>query len=432
MLELPERLGSRRMELTLDDVVALALEGSPQTRATWASARAGAAAYGAARGAWFPTITGDATATRLKTSATQGRAAVQQTVYEPSVDFTWLLLDLGGRAGAVSSTRAALISANWTHNATVQQVVAQTAAAYFDYAAAKALRSAQQITVQEAELNQAAAEERRRVGVATIADVLQARTAVAQARLDLEAVEGSLLTTRGTLAASTGYPATLDYDIDTTAVEAPVAMVAEQVDTLIAVALRERPDLAAARADYDAARARIQVSRAQRLPSLTAGGSTGLTFRPGQSSGSETYTLSLGLHIPLFNGFAWEYSRQQAAAEAEVARARADGLAQQVVLQVFSAYYVVRTATRRVGTADKLLASATESAAAARGRYEGGVGSLIELLSAENALASARAQRIQARLGWQAALVQLARNAGLLDLHGQSPFRLAPTSDSLP
>ena len=55
---------------------------------------------------------------------------------------------------------------------------------------------------------------------------------------------------------------------------------------------------------------------------------------------------------------------------------------------------------------------------------EGGVGSLLELLSAEDALASARAQRIQARLGWQAALVQLARDAGLLDLQGRSPLRL--------
>jgi outer membrane protein TolC len=106
-----------------------------------------------------------------------------------------------------------------------------------------------------------------------------------------------------------------------------------------------------------------------------------------------------------------------------------------VVFQVFQSYYALRTATARVSTADDLLASATESADAARGRYQGGVGTLLELLSAENALASARAQRIQARLGWQAALVQLARDAGILDLQGKSPLRLTPvsaTKDSLP
>jgi outer membrane protein TolC len=415
--------------------VGLALEGSPDARASWATAKARAAAYGAARGAWFPDVEGEVTATRIKTAATQGRSAVQQTIYEPSASFTWLLLDLGGRTGTIASARNALISANWTHNATIQNVVARAAGAYFDYAAAKALLTAQETSLREAELNLASAEERRRVGVATIADVLQARTAAAQARLDFQAIEGDLATTRGALAAASGYPATLEYDIDTTAVAAPVAMLAEQVDTLVGRALIERPDLAAAWADYEQARAQVQVARAQRLPSITASGSASLVYQPGATKGSDAYTISVGLRIPLFNGFTWEYNRVAAAAEADATLARAQGLAQQVILQVFSSYYALRTATVRVGTADELLASATESAAAARGRYQGGVGTLLELLSAENALASARAQRIQARLGWQASLVQLARDAGLLDLQGKSPLRLTPVPvphDSLP
>lgn len=423
------------MALSLEDVVALALEGSPDARASWAAARASAAGLGAARGAWFPTITGDASATRIKTAATQGRTAVQQTVYEPSVSFTWLLLDLGGRTGEIGVARNALISANWTHNATLQTIVARAAAAYFDFAAAKALLAAQQTTVREAELTLAAAEERRRTGVATIADVLQARTAFAQARLDLQSLEGGLMTTRGALAAATGYPATLEYDIDTLEIAAPVSAVSEQVDTLIAAALRDRPDLAAIRADYDVARARIGVARAQRLPSLTAAGSTGINYRSDQSGGRSSYNLTLGLSIPLFNGFIWEYNQQEAERNADAALARAQGLAQQVIFQVFQSYYSLQTQTARVSTVDELLASATESAAAARGRYRAGVGSLLELLSAESSLASARAQRIQARLGWQAALVQLAKDAGLLDLQARSSIQMAPVgapTDSLP
>jgi outer membrane protein TolC len=430
---LPPELAARRTTLALEDVVALALAGSPDTRASWATARATAAAYGAARGTWSPEVTGDATATRIKTAATQGRSAVQQTVYEPSVSFTWLLLDVGGGVAGISAARNALISANWTHNATLQGVVARTAAAYFDYAAAKALLTAQESTVREAELNLSAAEERRKVGVATVADVLQARTAAGQARLDLQALEGNLLTTRGALAAATGYPATLEYDIDTAAVAAPVRAVAEQVDTLIATALRERPDLAALRADYDEARARVGVARAQRLPALTAGGSAGVSYQPSHGGGRSSYSITLGVNIPIFNGFIWEYNQQQAQREAEAALARAQGLEQQVIFQVFQSYYTLRTATARTVTADELLASAGESAAAARGRYQAGVGTLLELLTAENALASARAQRIQARLGWQAALVQLAKDAGLLDLQGRSGLRLVPAStDSLP
>jgi outer membrane protein TolC len=210
-----------------------------------------------------------------------------------------------------------------------------------------------------------------------------------------------------------------------------VAVLSEEIDSLIARALRERPDLAAMRAEYDAARGRIRAVRGERLPSLTAGGSAGLNYRSGQSGGSSAYVLTIGLRIPLFNGFIWEYNQQQAEAQAEAALARAVGFRQQVIYEVFQSYYTLQTAAVRVGTADDLLASASESAAAARGRYEGGVGSLLELLSAEEALASARAQRIQARLGWQAALVRLARDAGLLDLQGRSPLRLI-ASPALP
>ena len=434
--ELPAGIAARRTALTLEDVVSLALEGSPDARAAWATARAQAAAYGAARGTWFPTIQGSATATRLKTAAILGRNAVTQTVYQPSASFTYLLLDLGGRSGAVRAAREGLVAANWTHNSTLQNVVATAAAAYFDYTAAKALLAAQQSTVAQAEANLASAEERRRVGVATIADVLQARTALAQARLDLQTVQGNLLTTRGALAVATGFPATLEYDVDTMVVQRDVRVLSDSVDELITQAVAERPDLAAAQAAYQQARSRVQLARAQRLPSITANGSTGYTKVGGQpGSWADSYTFTLGIQIPLFNGFTWEYNQQQAEAEAEAARARAEGLSQQVVFQVFRSYYALRTAAARVGSAEELLASARESAESARARYQAGVGSLLELLTAESALAGARAQRIQARLGWQAALVQLARDAGVLDLQGQSPLRLAPagaSNDSLP
>jgi outer membrane protein TolC len=434
--DLPPGIAERRTALTLEDVIALALEGSPLARESWANARSQAAAYGAARGTWFPTIQGTGTVTRLKTAAILGRNAVTQTVYQPSASFTYLLLDLGGRSGQVRAAREALVAANWTHNSTLQNVVATTAAAFFDYTAAKGLLAAQRSVVAQADTNLAAAEERRKVGVATIADVLQARTALAQARLDLQTVEGNLLTTRGALAVATGFPANLEYDVDTTIVERDLSVVTDSVDAIIAQAVRERPDLAAAQAEYEQARARISVTRSQRLPSITSSGNFGYTKVAGQpGSWADSYTLTLGLQIPLFNGFTWEYNQQAAQADADAARARAEGLRQQVVFEVFRSYYALRTSIARVTSADELLRSAEQSAEAARGRYQGGVGSLIELLSAETALANARAQRIQARLGWQAALVQLSRDAGLLDLQGQSPLHLAPSStpnDSLP
>src|SRR2546427_10889167 len=86
------------------------------------------------------------------------------------------------------SAREALLAADWTHNAVIQNVVLGVTSAYFDYMATKALLAAQQTTLKEAQANLQAAEERHRVGLATIADVLQAKTARSRAQLDRKSV----------------------------------------------------------------------------------------------------------------------------------------------------------------------------------------------------------------------------------------------------
>ena len=97
----PPDLEQRIKRLTLAEVVDLGLRNNPLTRVSWANARAAAGAYGSERGAYFPTIDGDVTGTRLKTVASQGRSAVSQSVLSPSLSLTYLLFDFGGRSGKV-------------------------------------------------------------------------------------------------------------------------------------------------------------------------------------------------------------------------------------------------------------------------------------------------------------------------------------------
>jgi outer membrane protein len=360
--------------------------------------------------------------------ASQGRSAVTQSVLSPSLSLNYLLFDFGGRSGNVGAGRNALLAANYTHNATLQGVVLQIETAYFQYIANQALLGAQRTTLAEARANLAAAEERHRVGVATIADVLQARTAASQAELAAQATEGDLQTSRGALALSLGLPANLPYDVDSAAGEAPVSELSDSVETLIAGAIRARPDLAAARAEYEASRSQVSAARANRLPSLILNGNGGRTYTSTLPQGGDNYTISLGLRIPLFAGFSRIYDERQAAAQADAAAARADLLGQQVVFQVFSSYYALQTATRRVRTSEDLLASARQSNEVALARYKAGVGSVLDLLSAQSALADARAQQVLARLEWNTSLAQLAHDAGVLDTRGGSPLRLSPDS----
>ena len=428
----PPDIADRVQRLTLAEIVDLGLRNNPTTRLAWANAQTAASVYGSERGAWFPTIDGDVSAARLKTAASQGRSAVEQSVLDPSVTLNYLLFDFGGRTGRIAGARQRLLAASFTHNAAIQDVVLQVQVAYFQYLANRALLSAQGTTLEEAQTNLTAAEERRRVGLATIADVLQARTAASQARLDLQTTEGNVQTTRGALALALGLPANLPYDVDSTAAAAPVAPLADSVNAIIATALQGRPDLAAIQAEVEAARAGIGETRAALFPSLGFSATGGRTYATTIPDGANSYTLSLGLTIPLFNGFSRQYDVRAAEFEAEAARARSLSLRQEVVFQVFSAYYALQTATRRVGTAGDLLASAEQSNEVALGRYKAGVGSVLDLLAAQTALADARAQQVEARLAWSVSLAQLAHDADILDPRGGSLLRLTQDTTSTP
>ncbi|HKJ93381.1 MAG TPA: TolC family protein, partial [Longimicrobiales bacterium] len=143
-----------------------------------------------------------------------------------------------------------------------------------------------------------------------------------------------------------------------------------------------------------------------------------------------SYGLSLSLSLPIFSGFSQQFAVQGAEAQADAAQARADGLKQQVIQQVFTSYYALQTATQQARTAEDLLASATESEQVARGRYREGVGTIIDLLTAQRALADARAQQAQARWTWLNALAKLAHDAGVLSPQGAATIPLAP--DTVP
>jgi outer membrane protein TolC len=427
-LAVPPDLVQRIQQLGLADVVDLALRNNPATRASWAQARASADVLGSARGQYYPTINGSATLSRTRSPATLARPAGTRTEYGPSVALNYLLLDFGGRSGSVERARQNLFAASLSHNATLQNTVLQAEAAYFTYMATAALLGAERSAIAEAQANLTAAQQRFKVGLATIADVLQAKTALSQEQLNLETTEGNLQAARGGLAAALGLPANLPFDLAPLPAAIPVGKISVSVDSVINAALGNRPDLAAARAQAAAAAAQVRVARSAELPSLTLGSNAARTFSKPPVFAGPSYGVSLGLAIPIFNGFSHQYDLAAARAQAEAISALADQTRQQVVTQVFVSYYALQTAERRVATADDLLNSAQQSVQVAAGRYREGVGSIIDLLTAQTALANARAQQVQSRWQWYTSLAQLARDAGVLGVRGDTPFSFTPDS----
>lgn len=414
--EIPEKYRREKTVLSLAEVIDIALRNNPVTRTSWAQARSAAAVLEQKRAAYYPEIDANFALEREKTTSVGSSTAFYQTTYGPGASLSWLLLDFGGRAGDIDEARQALIAADWTHNATIQNVVLTVTSAFYGYGNAKELLVAQEASVAESQKNYDAARERHDAGVATIADVLQAKTALSQDQLALETVRGQIQTIRGQLATALGVPANIPVDIADLPQNVDVAGVDASIDALIDQAQKERPDLGAARAEAEKARAHIGTARAELLPVISAFGTANrISYAsPAGVPYGTTYTLGVQLALPLFDGFRREYAVEQAREDARAAEAEAQTLEQQVILQVWTSYFNVKTAAQQVKTSRDLLESAQQAADVTSGRYKSGVGSILDLLTAQRNLAQARAQDVQSRSNWFQSLAQLSHDTGVL------------------
>ncbi|MDL2718844.1 MAG: TolC family protein [Acidobacteriota bacterium] len=412
----PSALANRT--ISLHEAIDVALKNSPVTRQSWLLTQSAAADVGSRRSAWYPSVQADFSALRQQQSSQGGAVSSLSTTYAGSASLTWLLLDLGGRGADVEEAKRRLWAADFSHNATMNDLMLAVAQSYYLYQGARALLVAQDASLKQAQENYAAAEERHAAGVATIADVLQARTVLSQQKLAYDQVSGQIQTLRGQLATALGAPVDLPVDAAELPEDVGENVSVAAVDRLIASAEQNRPDLAAARVRAQAAHARVTSVRSAGLPTLSAsalGGRSYYDFLGEAVPYSPAWSIGLFLHVPLFRGFKTVYDTKSAEAQARAADAGAESYAQQVVFQVWNSSFGVQTAAQQVRASKDLLASARESAEVARGRYREGVGSILDLLTAESAYASALALDVRSRAGFLLAMAQLAHDAGTLD-----------------
>ncbi|MCL2075485.1 MAG: TolC family protein [Betaproteobacteria bacterium] len=416
--------------LNLADVVDLALCHNPKTRAAWANAKVEAALVGIAQAAYLPyldaTISGSRQRTRAEYESPLTNTTHSETVRTRSqsadIYLSYLLFDFGGRAANLESQRQLLNAAIAQQDTTRQAVFLEAVQAFYQVHASAAAVEAAKTSETAAQKSLSAAESRLKAGVATSVDKLQAQTAFSQAELNLIRMEGMWRNAEGILANTLGlganHPVRLEPDellfSDTLADKiALVENISTRLDAWMEAAKHERPDLRAAEAYYQAARAAVGVARSQGLPTLRFIASPGYQRRDGLDSHSGS--VGLTLNIPLFSGFADSYRIRAAEVREEASAIELERLEQQTSLEVWQAWQELRTATQSLLATTTLFASAEAAERMTLGRYQAGVGNILDLLNAQSALADARLQRINAAYDWHISRAALARAIGRLD-----------------
>lgn len=421
-------------ELDLVSVVVRALCTNPRTMETWASIQSQAAQLGVAKSTYLPKLEGTSHFKNNHASTDVTQLPVlssheHERFNDHSVNLSWALLDFGARSANVAYAMQSLIGARETHLKTLQAIFLTTAKDYYALSAAQAsVQSAIEIE-RTAQSSMDAAMQRVIGGAAPISDQLQAQTAYAKAVFNHAKAEGLVRTNMGRLALDIGKPPDTPLKLMSTNSSAATAeQDGVRTRDLLDEAINRNPNIRAAQAQLAAARARLEATRSDGLPSLSLIAqaernnqpvSASLGTPPLKANGHDSF-IGIQINWPIFEGFSDFYKERAAAAEVARLEAGLSEVKQQVAHDVWESYQTLQTDIESLHNVAVLVDRAREQLSAARERYDHGVANILELMSAQSAMAEALQQQVDAVRDFHTDRLLLAASVGTLDLNALS------------
>src|SRR5713226_5178914 len=406
---------------SLPELIDLAESHNPETRVAWERARAQAAAWGIARSELYPTVAAAALAGVDREQAYLANRFFRQTIgdFEVALNLNYTIFDFGARAGRINAAKAESLAANFAFNDAHREVIYRVDQAYYQLLNASGQEEAARANLSNAQAVQQAAEERLKHGLATLPDVLEARSATGQAEYELQAVLGAEEIAYGNLATALGTTPPIAIRVQPLRELTIPSTIDDTVNSAMDRALAQRPDLLQRVADVQAAKARVKEARAAYYPSLnfTASPTTqslfGLQqqFPWGHTSGL-TGSMAFSLNWTVFDGRARKNRLAQAEASVHESEAQIHVSRDQIANEVWAAYSDLNTALRQREAATALLEAAGRSYDAALESYNYGLRNLLDVTAAQRTLAQARSTDVLARAQVLVALANLAFRAG--------------------
>lgn len=406
---------------SLPELIDLAETHNPETRFAWERARSQAAALGIARSELYPALAAVAVAGADRAEVFLGTRFFRQTVgdFQAALDLDYTVFDFGARRGRINAAQAAALGANFAFNDAHRGVIYAVQQGYYQLLNAMGQEDAAQASLSNAQAVQKAAEERLKNGLATLPDVLEARSATAQAEYELQAVLGAEEIARGSLATALGTSPTVIIQVQPLK-ELPIPVsLSDRVELAIDRAFAQRPDLLELVAEVRSENAKVKEAHAAYYPSLNVEvGPAAQSLYGQQQTLPWAHTADLvggvrfNLNWTVFDGGARRSKLAQAQANLQAAQAQVSAARDQVANQVWAAYSNLRTAFRQRQAATALLEAASQSYDAALESYKYGLRNLLDVTAAQRTLAEARSTDVLARTQVLSALADLAFRTG--------------------
>jgi outer membrane protein TolC len=393
--------------ITLAQCIDIAVKSHPSINAAKNTVFAGESKVGQAQSNFFPQISGAAT------GYLSGISANTSAQYSAGLSLNQMIFDFLKTPTNVKIQKYNLDSSRADFNNTTDQVIYNVKIAYYGLLQAKRNRDVAIETVTQVQQHLDQAKGFHEVGLKPKFDVTKAEVDLSNAKLNLIKAGNALKLAAVTLNNALGLDGYPDYDIDDNLTYEKNKITYENS---LSLAFKNRPDYKSQQLKTKAVHQSIYLAETGYLPLLSGSASynwSGSGTIGGNSIPLQGWNAGLALTLPIFSGFLTANQVKEAKANLNVAKANEDLMRQKIILDVEQAFIKIREAEETIPTAELAVTQAAENLELANGRYQAGVGNLIEVADAQLSYINARTSYIQALYNHKAAKASLEKAIGV-------------------
>ena len=309
-----------------------------------------------------------------------------------------LVTDFGRTRNLIATSQLRAQAQDQVTETTRANILIQTARAYFGVLRARSVLTVAQQTVSARQLVSDQVTALAKSNLKSQLDVSFANVNLADSQLLLSQAQSDVKAAEAELAAALGLPMQTLFSLQD---EPMPDVVPPSADPLVAQALQDRPELKDLRLEQSAAERQVKAEHALFYPNIGVTGTAGFVPAGAAQVPGRYGAIGLNVNIPVFNGGLFRARQTEAELKAKAASENVNDLANRVTRDVKVAYLNAQTAYERVGLTDQLLKQAGLAMDLARGRYDLGLSSIVELSQAQLNLTSAQIGSASARYDYQ-------------------------------
>lgn len=250
-------------------------------------------------------------------------------------------------------------------------------------------------------------------GVIASIDVLRARVELQTQQQRLIAAENQTAIDKLTLARVIGLPNGQEFELTDSVPYAPLGELT--VEQALAQAYATRPDFLSAKAQVRAAELSYRAAAAENYPSLALDANYGDIGSPNFATSHGTFSVAVGLNIPIFQGSRVRSDKLQADSTLQLRKAELADLNGKIDAEIRTSFFNLKSSSDLVDVARSNIDLANQTLSQAQDRLKAGVADNLEVVQAQESVAAANQSYIASLYSFNLAKLSLARAIGVAE-----------------